>query len=103
MIIERHTPVEVFAHFPSHDDTLCGALESRARVDAARPFLVFQGRTCSYGQALERARAVSQSLLDRGVSKGDRVAIMAANSDNYVLLLLALARIGAIAVPVNPE
>src|SRR5262249_42668780 len=37
------------------------------------------------------------------IEKGQRVAIMANNSDAYVLLLLALARLGAIAVPVNPE
>src|SRR5262249_34838719 len=35
--------------------------------------------------------------------KGDRVAVMAPNSDSYVLLFFTLARLGAILVPVNPE
>src|SRR5262249_47777107 len=36
-------------------------------------------------------------------AKGERVAVMATNSEAHVLLLLALAALGAIAVPVNPE
>jgi crotonobetaine/carnitine-CoA ligase len=43
------------------------------------------------------------SLAGRGIRTGDRVAVLATNSDRYVLLLFALARIGAIAVPINPE
>jgi carnitine-CoA ligase len=47
--------------------------------------------------------AIAAALADRGISKGDRVSVMATNSDRYVLLLFALARIGAIVVPINPE
>ncbi len=48
------------------------------------------------------ARAASM-LASRGIAKGDRVAIMAPNSDAYVIVFFALARIGAILVPVNPD
>src|SRR6516165_8020914 len=78
-------------------------LESRARVGPTRPLLLFQGRVCRYGEAVVRAETIARSLYARGVAKGDRVAVMAANSEAHVLLLLALANLGAIAVPVNPE
>jgi fatty-acyl-CoA synthase len=44
-----------------------------------------------YGHALQR----------RGVRPGDRVAVLGRNSDRYVALYFALAKIGAIMVPVN--
>jgi carnitine-CoA ligase len=100
---ERHTPLEVLGLFPAHEQTLCAMLESRSSVDQTRPFLRFQDRACTYGQAVAQVATLAAALADRGISKGDRVAIMATNSDRYVLVLLALARIGAIAVPVNPE
>jgi crotonobetaine/carnitine-CoA ligase len=100
---ERYTPLEVLALFPSHEPTLCGLLESRARVGPDRPLLVFEGRICTYGEAAARAETIARSLVARGVARGERVAVMATNSEAQVLLLLALAHLGAIAVPVNPE
>jgi crotonobetaine/carnitine-CoA ligase len=103
LFTERYTPLEVLHLFPSHDQTLWGLLESRARVDPTRPLVLFQGRVCTYGEAAAREEVIARSLHADGLARGDRVAIMATNSDAYVLLLLALARLGAIAVPVNPE
>jgi crotonobetaine/carnitine-CoA ligase len=103
LFTERYTPLEVLAHFPTHEPTLWGTIESRARVGPDRPLLLFQGHICTYGEAVARAEAIARSLCARGVAKGDRVAIMATNSEAQVLLLLALANLGAIAVPVSPE
>jgi crotonobetaine/carnitine-CoA ligase len=100
---ERFTPLEVLAQFPSHEPTLWGMLASRARVGPARPLLLFQGRMWTYGEAAARAETIADSLCARGVGKGARVAVMATNSEEYVLLLLALANLGVIAVPVNPD
>src|SRR5262245_7485881 len=103
MFTERYTPLEVLAHFPGHVSTLWGMLESRARAGPARPLLLFQGCVCTYGKAAARAETIARSLYARGIARGERVAIMATNSEAHVLLLLALANLGAIAVPVNPE
>jgi crotonobetaine/carnitine-CoA ligase len=100
---ERYTPLKVLAQFPTHEPTLWGMLESRARVGPTRPLLIFQGRVCTYGEAVSRAAEIARSLYARGLARGERVAIMATNSEAYVLLLLALANLGVIAVPVNPE
>jgi crotonobetaine/carnitine-CoA ligase len=78
-------------------------LENRARVGPSRPLLLFQGRGCTYGEAAAQAETIARSLYARGVVKGERMAVMATNSEAHVLLLLALANLGAIAVPVNPE
>jgi len=97
------TPIEVLEIYPEHDGTLQGVLASRARQDPQRPFLLFQDATWSWGRfeiAVERA---ARALAGWGLGKGARLAVMAPNSDAYVVLFFALARIGAILVPVNPE
>jgi crotonobetaine/carnitine-CoA ligase len=102
-VTERYTPLEVLKLFPTHETTLWGMLESRARFGPGRPLLLFQGRVCTYAEAIARAGAIARSLYARGLAPGERVALMAANSESYVLLLLALAKLGVIAVPVSPD
>ena len=96
-------PLEVLKLYPEHDYTLAGAFESRASRDPRRPFLWFAGKTQSWAEFGAAARKTASLLVARGVRKGDRVAVMARNHEGHVLALFALARIGAIMVPVNPE
>src|SRR5262245_55809331 len=95
-------PLEVLRLYPEHDYTLNGAFETRMRAGPGRAFLVFQGRTWTWAGFHEAALRAAQLLAARGVRKGDRVGILARNSDAHVLLLFACARIGAIMVPSNP-
>jgi len=96
-------PLEVLRLYPAHDYTLRGAYESRARRDPQRPFMFFADRTWSWEAFGAASDAIARSLAARGTRKGDRVGVMARNSEGHVLMLFALARIGAIMVPVNPE
>lgn len=97
------TPLEILRLYPAHDYTLRGALESRAQRDPLRPFMLFGDKTWSWHEFAAHADGAARLLAARGTRKGDRVGVMARNSDGHVLLLFALARIGAIMVPVNPE
>ena len=96
-------PLEVLKLYPGHDYTLKGAFDSRMRGDPRRPFLLFAGKTwtwAEFGEAVEQAACLFAA---RGVKQGDRVAVMSRNHAGHVLTLFALARIGAILVPVNPD
>jgi O-succinylbenzoic acid--CoA ligase len=55
----------------------------------------------SYRELHERVGALSAVLRVRGVTKRSRVAILMAPSQDYVALVHALARVGAVAVPLN--
>jgi o-succinylbenzoate---CoA ligase len=55
----------------------------------------------SYRELHERVGALSAVLSARGVKKRSRVAILMAPSQDYVALVHALARVGAVAVPLN--
>ncbi|MGI6245410.1 MAG: class I adenylate-forming enzyme family protein [Pseudochelatococcus sp.] len=76
------------------------------RHAAARPdhaAFVFNGESLSYGALAEGARRAATALLDAGVEKGDRVAMLSANRPEIFSLYLGVAMIGAAIVPVNAD
>jgi crotonobetaine/carnitine-CoA ligase len=99
----HRTPIETISLYPPHGGTIGGLLTGRARYGPERPFLVFRGAVRTYGETIELVARAALALRARGITRGDRVAVMAPNSDAYVILVLALARVGAVLVPVNPE
>jgi crotonobetaine/carnitine-CoA ligase len=97
------SPLEVIRSYPSHDYSLNGVFMSRYQPDPRRPFIVFEGRTWSWQEFHDLVLGAANLLAARGIRHGDRVAVMARNHPGHVVMLLALARLGAIMVPVNPE
>jgi fatty-acyl-CoA synthase len=55
----------------------------------------------SYASLDERVNRTANALAARGIERGDRVAILARNSATFAVLYLALARLGAVSVPIN--
>ncbi|MGH8748842.1 MAG: AMP-binding protein [Burkholderiales bacterium] len=96
-------PLAVLQRYPPHGSTLGGLLASRVSEGAARTVLWYDGREISYAGFAHRVEAAACALAARGIGTGDRVGAMASNSADCVVLLFALARLGAILVPVNPE
>lgn len=62
---------------------------------------VCAGRTRTFRELAERAGRVAALLQGLDVRAGDRVAILAQNSDTYVEMLLGIWWAGAVAAPVN--
>jgi len=96
-------PLEVLKLYPEHGYTLNGAFASRAQSDPRRPFMLFAGRTWSWAEFGAAAEQTACLFAARGVKQGDRVAVVARNHEGHVLALFALARLGAVMVPINPE
>ncbi|MDO4539671.1 MAG: long-chain fatty acid--CoA ligase, partial [Syntrophomonadaceae bacterium] len=67
-----------------------------------KPYILMGDLEFSYATTNMLARRLANALLNLGVKKGDRVAIMAPNVPQYVFSLQALNKIGAIEVPTNP-
>jgi len=97
------TPLQVLRLYPAHDGTLASALAARVQVAGAREFLLYQGRSYSYAEVEAQALRTAAVLHARGVRAGMRVSVMSLNHPSTVFLLLALARLGAVMVPVNPD
>jgi fatty-acyl-CoA synthase len=71
-------------------------------VDPASPAVACDGgEPLSWGELRERELRFARSLHDAGIGPGDRVAMLLMNSVDYLVLYLALARIGAISVRLN--
>jgi len=54
----------------------------------------------SFGELDERANRLARSLRDLGVRKGDRVAVVVGNRPEYVEAEVAIAKLGAVRVPI---
>jgi acyl-CoA synthetase (AMP-forming)/AMP-acid ligase II len=65
------------------------------------PALITTEATWTYGQLADSVAAFAAYLAASGVGYRDRVALLAMNSAEYVVAVLAIYRVGAIAVPLN--
>ncbi|MGA8115527.1 MAG: AMP-binding protein [Actinocatenispora sp.] len=76
-------------------------LSRQAQSHRSEPFLKFREGEVSYGEVDVMANRMAQGLIAQGIGKGDHVAVMLPNSADFVYVIFALARLGAVAVPVN--
>ncbi|WP_046727345.1 AMP-binding protein [Streptomyces humi] len=60
-------------------------------------------RVFTHGEVHELGARTATVLAEHGVGPGDRVVLALPDSIAWVVAFLALARLGAVAVPVNPE
>ena len=64
----------------------------------------FQGRTRSFAEVNASSSALAGGLVSQlGIEPGDRVAILDKNSDDYLELIFALDKAGAVMVPELPS
>ncbi len=62
---------------------------------------VFEGRTITYGEMAGRATALAGGLAERGVGRGDVVALLSYNCPEFLETVFAANYLGAIAMPIN--
>ncbi|MEH7252489.1 AMP-binding protein, partial [Neobacillus niacini] len=60
-----------------------------------------EGRSYTYRQFNEEVNRLANGFLQDGVKKGEKIALMMKNSDHYVFTFFAIAKIGAVVVPIN--
>ncbi len=64
-------------------------------------WLRFEGDSWTFAEALAQADRYAVSLAERGVGKGDRVAILIGNAPSHLFTWLGANLLGAIAVPLH--
>ena len=84
---------------------LAAVLEARAAACGFgdRPALVVGSRTLSHDQVHLGAAQLASLMADHGVGRGDAVLIALADGAEWAWAFLGAARLGAVAVPVNPQ
>ncbi len=81
---------------------LSDLIERNAAFTPDRPATIFEGEILSYAAFSARIEQTARALkAEFGVGRGDRVAILSLNRPDYLVLLYACARLGAMLVPLN--
>jgi acyl-CoA synthetase (AMP-forming)/AMP-acid ligase II len=76
-------------------------LDYRAREQGDAPFAIHGSRRITYREAQVESNRLANAFVSAGVRFGDRIAILSKNNIEYMLLYLAAARAGIVAVPLN--
>ncbi|MEV3964716.1 AMP-binding protein [Nocardia sp. NPDC050193] len=85
-----------------HFDTLVAAWNDRVTHEPDAPAVIYFDTTLTVRQTDDLANALASALSERGVGHGDRVGIHLQNIPQYALALLALWKLGATALLLNP-
>ena len=90
----RETPAMSWVSIPA---TVFATIDRLGDAEAA----VYRNERVTFSQLGERIQALAAALIASGVSHGDRVAIWAPNSIDWVVAAVGLQSVGATLVPIN--
>jgi crotonobetaine/carnitine-CoA ligase len=76
-------------------------VESAAERFGEKPLFIFEDEPLSFTEANRRSNKAANALKSVGVTKGERVAVMLPNGVDFPIVWFALAKLGAVIVPVN--
>jgi len=84
-----------------HDFTAYSVIKRSAILHRSRTALISGDRTITYQEYLELIDRIADGLRADGVEKGDRIAVLALNSIEFLCLYGAAAKTGVVVLPIN--
>jgi acyl-CoA synthetase (AMP-forming)/AMP-acid ligase II len=84
---------------PGDSPTVAAVLRRQARARAEHPLLVCDHDRISYAEAERRSARLARGLISLGAGKGTHVGLLYPNGTEFVVGMLAAARIGAVVIP----
>lgn len=82
-------------------DTIDQVVRLRAAEHGAKPVVIDPVSRLSYGELDATTRDLAAAFIEAGVGKGSRVGLIMLNGVRWVQVAVALARIGAVLVPLS--
>src|SRR3954452_24178397 len=82
-------------------NSLADVLRRTAARDGGKVALIEGEVRQTYAELDAEVNRVANALAARGVGRGDRVALLSRNCREYVVVVFAAAKLGAVLVPVN--
>jgi len=98
----QHYDPEVPSSLEYPETDLYELLRATASKVPSRPAVEFLGASLPYQRLFHLAENLAGALSARGVKTGDRVALLLPNCPQFVISFLALMRLGATAMLLNP-
>ncbi len=86
---------------PSEAHTYPDFFRAIAVAYGERPAVTKDGVVTTYREIEDRSTTLARGLLARGVAKGTRIGFVYSNSAEWIVACSAIARIGAVAVPLS--
>jgi long-chain acyl-CoA synthetase len=99
--LERHYGDRVMRCFDPRPESLAALLRGAVARNPEGEALIDGPTRLTYRALATQVGAVAAGLAARGVGAGDRVAMLLGNRAEFVILLFAITRLGAIAVPLS--
>jgi long-chain acyl-CoA synthetase len=93
----RGVPMRVWKNVPA----TAAQVFARAQAHGMREFLIHRDERISYDAFARAVRTVAAMLAARGLSKGDRVALVMRNLPEWPVVFMGALLAGAIVVPLN--
>src|SRR5208283_2598437 len=84
---------------PADSPTVAEILRHHARARRDHPLLICDRDRISYAEADHRSAELARGLIAFGAGKGTHVGLLYPNGTDFVIGMLAAARIGAVVVP----
>src|SRR5271155_3020161 len=86
---------------PKSARTIPALVRAMAEAYGDRPAVVLESETLTYRELERRSAVLARGLLARGVGKGSHIGFLFANGPMWVVVWAAIARTGAVAVPLS--
>ena len=77
-------------------------LENAAESDPHKCAVIHGNHSVTYDELNKTADSIASCLLDTGIKKGDRIALLIENSVDYIAAYYAILKAGAVVAPFNP-
>lgn len=87
--------------YVADDQTLRSLLEDRIRTNPDHVFCIWQDRPITVRDIGEAVNRLANGLAELGIKPGDHVATMLPNAPRHICVMLALAKLGAVWIPIN--
>jgi long-chain acyl-CoA synthetase len=98
----KHYPAEIPQTISYREAPLYSLLEDSAARHPDLTAVRFYAHTLTYAQLWAQAQRIAAALGERGVRKGDRVALMMPNCPQYLIAYFGTLRAGGVVAQVNP-
>ncbi|MBN1328407.1 MAG: AMP-binding protein [Candidatus Heimdallarchaeota archaeon] len=98
-VYHKKIPAEV--EIPT-DKSLADLFFDSAAKASNMPFLSFEGKTKTYAQASLEIKKLANSLVELGIKKGDRIALLMPNCPQFVISYISTLYIGATVTAISP-
>lgn len=80
---------------------LFDGLERNARNNAKKLAVIFNDKVHTYEELNEEANRIAHALINFGIKKGDKIALLMKNSNQFAFVYYGILKAGGVAVPIN--